>query len=149
DAGNAVEIRQSLVIIFLVALPLDRLAKFVTDKSERAGAEDALLVPVGVLVEDLLLVDPGEGVGERRQKGAGREFETEDYGQRVGRLYFVDHDVKTLARAGHAGGRIDDLAPARGHVVGGQWRAVMKLDAVAELEGVGFAVIGRLRYLRA
>src|SRR5262249_9361080 len=149
DTGHAVEIGQSLVIIIFVALPLDRLTGLVFDELERTGSEDVFLIPARVLIENLLLVDPGEGVGERRQECAGREFETEDHGQWIGGLDLVDHDIKTLARAGHTFGWIDDLVPARGYVVSGQWRAVMELDAVADLEGVGPAVIGRLRHRRA
>jgi hypothetical protein len=32
-------------------------------------------MPRSILVEDLLLVDPAEGVGERRQKRGGGEFQ--------------------------------------------------------------------------
>ena len=68
DADEAVEIGQSLVVVVGVALALDRLADLVVRELERAGAHDVLLVPVRILVEDLLLVDEGEGVGERRQE---------------------------------------------------------------------------------
>src|SRR5439155_11873427 len=62
DAGEPVEIRQPLIIIIGVLDPLDRLADLVRDKFERARAEDVLLVPAGVPVESLLLVDPAVGV---------------------------------------------------------------------------------------
>ena len=91
DAGEAVEIRQPFVVIIGVPLALDRLADLVIDEFERAGAENVLLVPARVLVENLLLVDEIERVGERRQKRAGREFEMKDDGARVGRLDLVDH----------------------------------------------------------
>ena len=102
-----------------------------------------------VLVEDLLLVDVGERVGERRQKGRGREFEAEDDGLRVGRLDLVDHQEIALPRAEDALRRKDDLVPARRDVGRGQRRAVMEFDAVADLEGVGLAAVGRLRHLGA
>ena len=41
---------------------------------------------------------------------------------------------------------MDDLLPARRHVGGGQRRAVVELDALADLEGVGLAVVGRRRH---
>ena len=65
------------MVVVRVAHALDRLAGFVADELERAGAHDVLLVPVGVLVEHFLLVDPVIGIGERRQEGAGGEFQVE------------------------------------------------------------------------
>ena len=106
-------------------------------------------IPARILVEDLLLVDPAEGVGERRQKCSGREFQVEHDGRRIGRLDRVDHHVMALARAQDALGRMDDVVPARRHVRCGQRRPVVKLDTLADLEGVGLAVIGRLRHRRA
>ena len=123
DADEAVEIGQALVVIVGVAHALDRLAGLVAGELERAGAHDVLLVPVRVLVEDLLLVDPGEGVGERRQKRGGREFQLEHDGRRVGRLDLVDHDRNSSrARSVTPSGGKDDLVPARRHVGGGQRR---------------------------
>ena len=53
--GKAVEVRQALTKVVGVALTLDRLAGIVGDKSARARAENILLVPVRVLVEDRFL----------------------------------------------------------------------------------------------
>ena len=103
----------------------------------------------GILVENFLLVDEVERVGERRQKSAGREFEMKDDSRRVGRLDLVDHQVIARARAQLAIGRKNDLVVARGHVGGGQRRAVVKFDVLADLECVGLAVVGRLRHLGA
>ena len=72
------------MIIFGVALTLDRRADLIADKFEGSRAQDVLLVPARVLVEDLLLIDQGEGVGERRQKRAGCELEVEDNSGRIG-----------------------------------------------------------------
>src|SRR5215471_8720843 len=68
---------------------------------------------------DFLLVDPGEGVGERRQESTGREFQMEDQGCPVGCFDLVDHHVQALSRAGDPFRGIDDLVPTRGHVSGG------------------------------
>ena len=38
------------------------------------------------------------------------------------------------------------MLPARRDIGGGQWCAVVKLDSVAYLEGVGLAAVGRLRH---
>ncbi len=149
DPDDGVEIRQPRVVVVRVALAPDRLAGLVADQLEGAGAHDVLLVPARIAVEDFLLVDPGVGVGERRDEGAGREFEAKHDSVRVGCLDRVDHDVEGLPCAGDAGRRADDLAPAGGDVGGGQRRAVMPFDAVADLEGVGLAAIGRGRHLGA
>ena len=89
------------------------------------------------------------GSASAGRKALGREFEVEDDGRRIGRLDLVDHQVIAGARAQHALRRKDDLVPARGDVGGGQRRAVGEFDAVADLEGVGLAVVGRLRHLGA
>jgi hypothetical protein len=61
DAGDPIEIGQTLMIVIRVTFALDRLTCLVVDELERAGAHDVLLVPAGILVEDFLLVDPSEG----------------------------------------------------------------------------------------
>src|SRR5215469_13624606 len=68
---------------------------------------------------------------------------------RIGRLDLVYHDIKALTRARHAFWRVDDLVPARRHVISGQWRAVVEPDAIADLEGVGLPAIGGLRHFGA
>ena len=76
--------------------PLDRLPGLVAGEFERARAHDVLFVPVRVLVEDLLLVDERERVGERRQERGGGEFQAEHDRLRVGRLDLVDHQEIAL-----------------------------------------------------
>ena len=149
DRGEAVEIGQVLVVIIGVAHAPDRLAGLVAGEFEGAGAHHVPLVPVRVLVEDRLLVDPVERVGERRQEGAGREFQVKHDGRRIGRLDLVDHQVIGRPRAEHPLARKDHLVPARRDVGGGQRRTVVELDAVADLEGVAPAGVGRLRHLGA
>src|SRR5205807_10063743 len=65
DAGEAIEIRQSRAIVIGAAYPRDRLAHLEFLKAKRAGPHDVVLEPVGILVEQLLLVDEGERIGER------------------------------------------------------------------------------------
>ena len=57
--------------------------------------------------------------------------------------------IVALARADDALGRMHDVLPARRHVGAVSWRAVVELHALADLEGVGLAVVGRLRHLGA
>src|SRR5262245_37950212 len=120
-------LRLPRMIIVGVAYALDRLADLVARELERAGAHDVLFVPVRILVEDRLLVDPGEGIGQRRQEGAGRELQAEHHGRWIGRLQLVDDGIVALARARNAFRRAYDLAPARRHVVGGERRPVVEL----------------------
>src|SRR5260221_1224629 len=147
DPDYAVEIRQARMVVVGIALALDRLAGLVADQLEGAGAENVFLVPVRILIEGLFLVDPRIRVGECRQKGVGREFQAEDNRQRIRRLDLVDHYIEALAGAGDALRWVDDFAPARGHVIRGQQRTVVKFDAVTDLEGIGLASIGRVRHL--
>ena len=149
DASKAVEMRQPLVVIIRVSHPLDRLTDFQPGEFEGTRAKNVLFVPPRILVEDRLLVYPAIGVGERREEGAGREFQVEHDGRRIGRLDRVDHHVMALARAQNALWRVNDLVPARRHVRGSQRRPIMEPDAVADFERVGFAAVGRLGHRRA
>src|SRR5205085_5208328 len=140
DINESVNDRNSYAVIIGVALALDRLAGLIAGEFERAGAQYILLVPMRVLIEDLLFVDPRKGIGEGGQKGAGGKLQTERNGRRVGRFDLVDHHVKALARAGDACGRLDDLVPARCHVGSRQRCTIMEFDALTNLEGVGLSV---------
>ncbi len=104
----------------------------------------------GSLSSMRLLVDQGVGVGERRQERVGGEFQMEDDGGRDRAPRPCRPCTKLLWRAlSTPWRRKDDLVPARRDVGGGQRRAVVELDALADLEGVGLAVVGRLRHLGA
>ena len=149
DADKAVEIRQTLMIVIWVPNSFYRLANLIFDEFERAGAHDVLLVPAGILVENLLFIDPRIGIGERRQKCIRRELQVEDDGRRIGRRNRVDHHVVALARAQDTFGRKDDLVPARRHVGRGQRRPVVELHALADRESVGLVAVCRLRHHRA
>src|SRR5262244_3700935 len=149
ETGEGVEIGQSLVIVIWVAHSLDRRADLIADEFEGARAQDILFVPPRILFDDLFLVDPAKGIGECRQKGARRELQMKHHGCPVGCLDLVYHHVVALARAADAFGRVDDLVPARRNVIGGERRAVMPFDAVADLEGVGLALLGGFRHLGA
>ena len=148
-ADEAVEIGLTLVVVVRVALALDGLADLVVGELEGTRPHDVLLVPVHVLVELLLGVDVGVGVGQRRQEREGGEFQLEHHRLVVRRRDAVYHHEVVLARAGDALGRKHDLVPARGDVLRGQRRAVVKLDALADLERVGQPVVRRLGHLRA
>src|SRR5712691_10853232 len=102
-----------------------------------------------ILVERGLFVDPVVWTGERRQEGARREIEAEDDSAGVRRVDLFDHHEMTLPRAGDAFRRVDEFLPARRHVRCGEGRAVMKFDAVADLEAVGAALVRRLWHFGA
>jgi len=77
--------------------------------------------------------------GEERALGI---LETEDDGVRVGRLHRLHGPVLLLAARGHVGGGEDDLVVGGLHVLGGHEAAVVELDPVTQLEGVGALVRG-------
>ena len=70
--------------------------------------------------------------------------ELEDDRVGVGRLDLLDVLVLRLARGDHARRRIDDALVGGLDVLGGEVGAVVELDALAQLEGVGEAVLGDL-----
>ena len=67
------------------------LADLVIDKLEGTGAENVLLVPPRVPIENFFFVDEVKWIGERGQERAGGEFEVEDDSLRVWSFNFVDH----------------------------------------------------------
>ena len=89
------------------------------------------------------------GSASARQKRRCGEFQLEDHGPGIGRLNLVDQEIIAGAPARRSFGGEDDPVPAGGHIRSRQGRAVMELDVLADLEGVGLAVIGRLRHLGA
>src|SRR4029077_9870399 len=93
DPGEAVQMRQALMVIVGILRALDRLANLVFDEFEWTRSEDILLVPARVLVEGLLLVNPAVGVGQGRQERARCKLEVEHHGRRVRSLDTVDHDI--------------------------------------------------------
>src|SRR5215472_4944345 len=78
NAAKAVEIGQSLVVVIGIADACNRLTQLIPSETKRARAHDILLIPAGVAIEDLLLVDKSVGIGECRDKGARRIFEAEN-----------------------------------------------------------------------
>src|SRR5215469_3174760 len=147
--GKTVKVRQSLSIIIGVSYPLHRLTGLVFGELEGPGAEDVFLVPPRILVEHLLLVDEGKGIGECRQECACCKLQTKDHSRGVGRRDRIHHIVIALADAQYVLGRVNDMLPARYDIGGGQWRAIVELDPLAYLEGVGSAIIGWLWYRSA
>ena len=102
-----------------------------------------------VLFQNLLLVDEGVRIGEGRQEGARRKFETDHDGRGIGRLDLVHHVEIAGARAQHALWREGDHLEALRDILGGQRVAIVELDALPDLERVGLVVIGRFRHFGA
>src|SRR3546814_6594173 len=96
-----------------------------------------------------LRVDEGGRKGERRDERSGGVFQVEYDGQVVGRGDIVDHRIVGLAGARYSLRRRDDPLEAGEDVLRGQVRAVVKLDAFLELEGVPRAFVGRLGHFDA
>ena len=149
DADEPVQIGQSRPVVIGVAHAGDRLSRLVVLEAERPRAHDVLLEPARVAVEDLLLVDEGVWIGERRQKRRRRELEVKDDRLGIGRLDRIDHRIVAATHADHAFRRIDDLVPACRHVVCGHDGAVLEPDIAADLERVAAAPIRRLGNLDA
>ena len=141
DRAEAVEVRLALVPVVRVLLADDVRALDVLDERERPGSHDVLLVPVHVLREDVGLVDEVVGRQERRDERARLLFQLEHDGQRV--RCFDRGDIRVLALAGRAdaGGREDDLVVGGLYVFRRHVRAVVELDALAQLERIGQPVV--------
>ena len=121
----------------------------VINKVERTGTHHVVFVPVRIGIENLLFIYEPIRIGERRQEHAGGEFQSEHDGGGIRSLHRVDHRVPVLPRAQHAWTRKDDLMPARRDIGGGQQCAILKFDALTDLERIGLAVVGRRRDLGA
>ena len=91
NALDRVEIRLARHVVIGVAHAVDRLPGLVSGELERAGPHDVLFVPVRVFFEDVLFVDPGERVGQRRQECRRRELQAEDDGLGIGIFDLLDH----------------------------------------------------------
>src|SRR5271165_5733909 len=70
-------------------------------------------------------------------------------GRRIRRFDRIDHLVIALAHTQYALRWVNDHFETRGHIGRGQRRPVVELDVIANLEGIGLAIIGRLRHHRA
>ena len=135
-----VEIGLALVPVVGILPPHEVRAFHVLDKLERAGAHRVRLVPVYVLGENVRLVDEVEGRGHVDQERGLGPLEPEPHRLRVGRLDGLDHLVGPLASGDHAGRRKNDLVIACLDVARRHGAAVVKPDALAQLEGVGHGV---------
>ena len=137
------------MIVIGIALAAHEGAGLTGLEHERARAHHVLLVPAWVGIELRLRVHEVEWIGDRRDERSGGILELEHHRLVVGQGHALDHAELLLARARDALRREDDALEAGMHVVGGERRAVMELDALADLEREGLAVVGRLRHLRA
>src|SRR5262249_42563514 len=118
DPDKAVKVGQPLVVVMGVALSFDQLTGLEFLKDERAGTHDVVFVPVNVLVEDFLLVNPVVRIGERRQERAGSELQVNDDRVFVRRRDVLNHHEIGRTRAQRAFGRKGDLVQARRDVLG-------------------------------
>ena len=95
---------------------------------------------VGVLVEVFLREDDVPWRREIGQQRGRRELELEHDGGRIGGLDPFDGRVGLLPHAPDARRWKDDLVVGGLDVAGGQWRAVVEPNPLADLEGVARAV---------
>src|SRR5437868_7279624 len=87
--------------------------------------------------------------GERGHECARWILELEYHRLLVGGGHALDHREVRLARTLDVLRREDDALEGGQHVLGGQRRAVMKLDVLTDLERVGLAAVGGLGHLGA
>src|SRR5229473_5384337 len=125
------------MVVIGVARSGNRLSRLVFLKPEWAGAHDFLLEPVRIAIEDLFLVEEGVRIGEGGQECARREFEAEDDGFWIARFDFFDHRIIAAAWADDAVRRVDDVVPARRHIIGGHRRTILEPDVRSEERRVG------------
>ena len=152
--GELVEVGHSLTEVVLVTLERQALSRHPFHELEGAGS-DGLLAPVGARLLDFLLrndiaeIDRHEmeegRVGTRQGNRHGLVIGHGDAGK-LGRLA-ADHvvvagDRAEVAAARALGRRIDRPLDRILHIGGGDGAAVVELQAVAQLERIGLAVIG-------
>ena len=109
---------------------------------ERSGTEDVFLVPAGVGIEGLFLINVGEGIGERRHEGACGKFQMKHNRRAIRCLDPIHHVVITLANAQDPLGGVDDHLPAFRHIGRGQAEDDARIAAIREAIGpqTGFMV---------
>ena len=149
---GAVEVGQALVPVVGVFL---HHPDFVLDAAlalERSGAwnvGDATQVAL-VIVQRLLADDavPARSEGRHHEARGSGLAELEDHRLLVGRLDFTHRREQSRARDHHALWRLADAVIGGLHVRRGEVRAVMELHALAQVEGVGLAVLRDLPAVR-
>src|SRR5581483_4789647 len=131
------------------------LADAVLLQLEGAGAGRDHLAEVALVVVDRLLRgDDGRRPGQHFEQIRDRLAERDDDGVGVGRIDLVDRGEQALDRADRALRRRLHAVDRGDHVGRGERRAVVELDALAQLERVGLAVarllvrLGELRHDR-
>ena len=129
DGVEAVEIGQVRFEVVLEPLALPMRAGDVLDELERPGAHHVAHRERRVLLELDGAVDAVERVGEGVEQRAVRPLQVEDDTERIGRLDAVDVGDEALAHRDDALGRIAQAVVGRLHVLGGEGRAVVELDA--------------------
>ena len=139
-----VDVGLALFVEVRVLLEHDHRARLVGDELERP-ASDRLRVEVVAGLDQLLRHDRRAGKRHVGQERAGRNRQVEAHGQRVDDDDFLDR--RDLRAVGIARVRCAQSVEGELHVLGGQFVAVVKLDARAQMEGVLQPVIADLEAL--
>ena len=142
---HGIEVGLAFLVVVRVALELDRGARLVADELEGA-ASDRLGIQVMARFHQLLRHDRGAGKRHVDQERPGALAEPEAHGQRIDDLDRLDG--LDLRAVGIAGIRLAQPVEREFDVLGGERIAVVEGDAVAQLEGVGEAVLATSRRIR-
>ena len=136
------------MVVIRVALACDMGSGDMFDKNESTRTIDIFLVPfVTVRIQVLFAVDKIERHPSAGDESTRRKMQREHNGVVIGDLNRFDHLEHRLAVAGDAFGRKDDLVERCLDVVRVQWRAIMELEALSNLEGVLGPTFGATGYV--
>src|SRR5262245_13205702 len=141
DCFVAIEIRSPLHEIIRILFSNPVRARDILNKSKRTCAHDVLFIPARIFSQDVGFVDevPGRGqVGEKRRR---RMLQTKYHCLLVRSLDLVHHRIGSLARAHHPFGRKNNLVVGCLHVFSSQYAAIMKLNSLANLEGISERIL--------
>ena len=132
----AVEVRLAAIPVIRVLLADPVRALDVLDEGEGPGAHHVLFVPADVFREDVGLVDPAVGGGQRHEERCLRPLEPEADRRRIRRLDRFDGAVLALAIRRRLRRREHDLVVARLRIARRHDGAVVEAYAGSQLQCV-------------
>ena len=116
-------------------------ARHMLDKGERPGAHDVTFRETRVLLEFGRAVDAIPGAGEIGQHRGIRFFQTKHHGLRIGGVDRGDIGITLFTHRQRAGRWLADAVIGRLNILRRKGRAIVKLHAAPQLEGIGEAVL--------
>ena len=148
EREKTVQVRFAFLEIAVEAAPAPVRTGNVLDERERPGAHDVALRPVRIDLQFRRAIDAVPRAREIGQHGGVGFFQLEHHRQRIGRFNRGDVGITFFAQRQHAFRRLADAVVGRLDVFRAQDRAIVKLHALLQLEGIGKAVFGDRPRLR-